>query len=52
MLFVDCLVVLREYFVNSARVMKLQFFSSSSGSNFRPESNVRHRVCHITVVVI
>ena len=26
MLFVDCLVVLREYFVNWARVTKLQFF--------------------------
>ena len=30
---------------------KLVFFSSS-GSNFRPESYVRRRVCHITVVVI
>ena len=26
MLFVDCLVVLREYFVNWARVMKFRFF--------------------------
>ena len=37
MLFVDCLVVLREYFVNWARVTKF-FFFFFSGSNFHPES--------------
>ena len=42
MLFVDCLVVLREYFVNWARVT----------SNFCPESYVRRHVCHTTVVVM
>ena len=48
MLFVDCLVVLWEYFVNWARVTKLQGFF---WSNFRPESYVRRHVCHTTVVV-
>ena len=49
MLFVDCLVVLREYFVNWARVTQFNFFS---GSNFCPESYVRRHVCHTTVVVM
>ena len=50
MLFVDCLVVSQEYFVNWVRVTKLQFFFS--GSNFCPESYVRHHVCHTTVGVM
>ena len=45
--FVDCLVVLREYFVNWVRVMKFQFFSWST---FHLESYVRHHVCHTTAV--
>ena len=49
MLFVDCLVVLQEYFVNWARVTKLQVFFP--GNNFRPESYVR-RLWHTTVVVM
>ena len=48
-LFVDCLVVLWEYFVNWARVTKLYFFP---GSNLRCESYVRRHVCHTTAVVI
>ena len=48
MLFVDCLVVLQEYFVNWTRVTNLQFFS---GSNFCPESYVRRHVCHTNVVM-
>ena len=48
MLFVDCSVVLQEYFVNWARATKFQFFSWST---FRPESYVRHHACHTTVVV-
>ena len=50
MLFVHCLVVLREYFVNWTRVMKLQCVFS--GSNFCPESYVRCHVCHTAVVVM
>ena len=49
MLFVDSLVVLREYFVNWVRVTKLKKYS---GSTFRHESYVRHHVCHTTVVVM
>ena len=49
MLFVDCLVVLREYFVNCSESDKVTVFFS--GSNFRPESYVRRHVCHTTVVV-
>ena len=48
MLFVDCLVVLREYFVNWARATKFQFFFLKY---FYPESYVRCHVCHTTVVV-
>ena len=50
MLFVDCLVVLREYFVNWASMTKLLFFFS--GSNFHPESYVRRHVCNTTVFVM
>ena len=49
MLFVDCLEVSREYFVNWVRVTKLQGFF---GSNFRHESYVTRHVCHTTVVVM
>ena len=48
MLSADCLVVLREYFVNWARATKFRVFSWST---FRPESYVRRHVCHRTVVV-
>ena len=52
MLFVDCLVVSQEYFVNWATVTKLRGEGGGGfGSNFHPESYVRCHVCHTTVVV-
>ena len=48
MLFVDCLVVLQEYFASESDEVTVFF----SGSNFHPKSYVRRYVCHTTVVVM